>query len=1454
MQTFILFRSKNLYKQILGFFLITGFMISAYADEIGNDVPVQYRNCGITSLTRAGQLLNNHSFDALSMEINPAIYNMYDLYVSADLCKLKPVALKMSMEELHSLNGPAILHYTQKHFVTLQEIKDDMALIYDQKKGEKWMSLEELEEIWSGNLICFEETDQGRNLTVNELKSLFGYDSSYHSSYPPGHPVYPDDRTSCDDNKVRKSGCGGGAPEISVSPVDLNLKVEDMPLWYKGGKGPDINIELIYKNEASQPDIGIGLGSTQFYPLGVNVFFNYSTFYVEKPNDNIMVIMPNGLQLLYTYDAGSYIPPSEYYNTLETSGPGFVLTMKKSKTKYYYTDPNHSKITAIEDRNGNMISFFYDANYNLDYLEDANNRIVQVTTDANGRITQIQDPIGRTAIFAYDGEGYLTNITDMAGFESVLTYGQVPAWTGASIVTKKKITAVQTPLHTTSIQYEIPATIGSTIPLYRITLTNGNGDTQVYGWAPTFSDVTPTTAITSFKDFNGNITKYTIHMPSDRITQVVYPDIYSSTFYTYDQYGHRNSITMGGYVSTQVYDSTGNLLEETDFRNNLYQYAYDGNHNLTSIIDPMNRTATIGYDGNNNLTSIVTPVSTETFTYNADGNPASFTDANNNITTYDYDGNGYVSSVNFPVGDPDTYVYDAIGRLTSNTIRGVTRTFEYDDLDQITKITLPNGQSFSLTYDFKNIAVINDYREIESFFTYDCNHSCLLIHALIPEGNINLSRDAKGNLTELSINGQTTSYEYDNLDRIIRETNPDGTFRSFEHDEIGNVVSRMDENGNQTTYIYDYDLLTHINYSDNTADVEYKYNVNGELIEMIDGIGTVNLQYDDGGRLISVIGPTASDNITYTYDGIGNQLTMAKSGLSVTYTYDDLNRLSEVNSNHFSQTYTYDAVGNLIQKLNGNGSFTSYGFDNLNRLTDLNNKKSNDETISDFNLSYGSLMIENITDHVGSSFAYEYDNANQLVREHVLNNEGKTLWDNSFSYDSQGNRISISRNGVEDQYTYNANNQLTSMTKTMITVNGIIEADSGTTVYVENIKAKTTYLGNNTLTFTATDIPLDQSKDSIQRYARVNDILATVGDSSKFVCTSKNLPDGSVNILLYADIENVDPQNINTIYIKSNLVQYAYDANGNLIQRSSGGETTNYSYNADNLLIRVDLPDGDFEEYKYNGFGQLIEIYYNGNFSKRMVYDGYLSVCSIEDSSNNTTYFTRGLDIVGDIGSIIGSYSTPTDYVYHFYNHRGDIVGNIDNNEAVAYSTDYDAFGKPMGEVGQNISDFGYSSKQYNPISGLTNFGSRHYMLEINRWTSRDPIRYDGGFNIYGFNKNNPVNYIDPNGEFAVLTGLAILGVVLVVGKVIVEVSEATRSFNNAYDNKNTLEQGIYNGDQRAHEARGAAICNTASEAMDAGRSLPGAGGNYSISTSQLESATDAVKAGAGYLLDDDCD
>jgi RHS repeat-associated protein len=52
----------------------------------------------------------------------------------------------------------------------------------------------------------------------------------------------------------------------------------------------------------------------------------------------------------------------------------------------------------------------------------------------------------------------------------------------------------------------------------------------------------------------------------------------------------------------------------------------------------------------------------------------------------------------------------------------------------------------------------------------------------------------------------------------------------------------------------------------------------------------------------------------------------------------------------------------------------------------------------------------------------------------------------------------------------------------------------------------------------------------------------------------------------------------------------------------------------------------------------------------------------------------------------------------------------------------------------------------YDADTKLVRFGARDYDAETGRWTSKDPIRFAGGRNLYVYVANDPVNYRDPRG------------------------------------------------------------------------------------------------------------
>ncbi len=1258
-------------------------------------------------------------------------------------------AVFVSDADLDNVPTPCILHLSTNHYILLLDHQDGNFKIYDPAAVHiKSVSNSYMAQFNSKKAIVFSNEHTLVLLSDADLENTAG---AYSHEYPPPNQTEDGSQRGRSCRNRPQGECRnnrGGSPLISFNPIILNLVVEDMPMWYEAGVGQDILLDLVYNSNDQQEISGGAPSPTQYYPLGKRWSFSYASFYSIQSADAILLIMPDGARETFTFTGNSSTPAhSNNFNTFERytviGGYGYALTIKSTKMIYRYDNTFHHKLTSIEDKNGNVVTLNYNVAYNLESITDANGRSVEFTLNFAGRITKATDPLGRTAIFeyGYTNDEFLVGITDMGGYASTLDYESVQIVTQSGYVWQPQIVSITTPTGTSDIVWTATGVIGPNQLAFYWTFINPNGMSSrtyfAYGGA--------TTGVITTYDNNGNFDVTYVDLPNYRITHIVKPDPSASIFYGYNANGNLNSVTTGYFQEQFVYDEDGNITQFMNPSGKTTMFSYDENDNMETITDPMNNTIAFEYDNNDNVTSMVTPVSAEYYTWYPDGNLHTYTDGNSNLLTFNYDDFGYLTEIDYPSGNPTTIVNDDLGRAISSTDQGITLEYEYDGLNQITWIDYPDATSDQYVYDFQNLVETIDRGKRKINFAYDGMNQVLSVQG--PQGYLNLERDGNGNVTRFSINAQNTYYTYDGMNRLIAETNPDGTTKQYTYNEIGNVLTRIDEKGILTTYSYYFDLLTHIDYADNTPDVSFNYNANGMITQMSDGIGTTSYYYDDGGRLIGNTGSGQDDDFTYTWDSAFNRKTMVVDGLAVDYSFDDLNRLTQVASNFAGATYTYDDNSNLIKTEFGNDSYTDYTWDDLNRLASLYNKKSSGETISGFNyLINESTLLEQITDHRGIISNYEYDYSYQLINERVINQEGKTLWHNKFTYDNMGNRITLHKNGVSDHYTYNVNNQLTSLTTTSINVSGIVDGDSASNVYVEDMKAKTTYLGSNMLAFEAFDIPVSRGNDTIQLYARVNDVLATVGDSSKFICTTNTLPNEQINIYLFTDVENVDPENINTIYIKKDLIYYEYDENGNLMQRRSPADTMNYHYDAENRLTRIDLPGGDYEEYVYDGLGQRVKTMKNGNLFKSYVYDNIFEAVAIRDSENNTQFISRGLDYLGGIGGLVGAYDETNGNFTNYFNHRGDLINSTDSDEGIVFSGEYDAFGNMMALSGTQSTDFGFSSKEFDATSGLYNFGGRYYSTVENRWMTRDPAGYEAGFNLYAFVGNNPAMSVDPFG------------------------------------------------------------------------------------------------------------
>ena len=76
-----------------------------------------------------------------------------------------------------------------------------------------------------------------------------------------------------------------------------------------------------------------------------------------------------------------------------------------------------------------------------------------------------------------------------------------------------------------------------------------------------------------------------------------------------------------------------------------------------------------------------------------------------------------------------------------------------------------------------------------------------------------------------------------------------------------------------------------------------------------------------------------------------------------------------------------------------------------------------------------------------------------------------------------------------------------------------------------------------------------------------------------------------------------------------------------------------------------------------------------------------------------------------------------------------------------------DVFGKPEKVDGSWDLDelgFGFAGGMFDRETGLVRFGARDYDPMTGRWTSKDPIRFEGGRgNLYVYVGGDPVNRVD---------------------------------------------------------------------------------------------------------------
>ena len=278
--------------------------------------------------------------------------------------------------------------------------------------------------------------------------------------------------------------------------------------------------------------------------------------------------------------------------------------------------------------------------------------------------------------------------------------------------------------------------------------------------------------------------------------------------------------------------------------------------------------------------------------------------------------------------------YDAWGHVLQEIDPlGQITTYQYDQNGNLTFKQTPNQNFYTLlTYDYSNRLI----REEE---VYGGNR---LIKTY--------SYDYNGNrVTATDIFGHTTSYKYDEFNRLIQKINPpilgkSGFYQPIDkvsYDIFNNPTAKTDSN-NLTTKI----KYTHwgkpyeISYPDGSGEKSI-YNLDGTLAKVIDVNGTYTcFSYDYNNRKTKE--ETFSQNgillstKTWVYNAFHFIAEIDPMGVAKTYAYDYAGRLLSIKYGNTELWYVYDALNREagMWELYAPGRYrkTLITYDNLNRI------------------------------------------------------------------------------------------------------------------------------------------------------------------------------------------------------------------------------------------------------------------------------------------------------------------------------------------------------------------------------------------------------------------------------------------------------------------------------------------------------------------------------------------
>ena len=825
----------------------------------------------------------------------------------------------------------------------------------------------------------------------------------------------------------------------------------------------------------------------------------------------------------------------------------------------------------------------------------------------------------------------------------------------------------------------------------------------------------------------------------------------TETVNTYDLFGNASSVTTSGTgctnrTSSFLYDNTGRFaIRQTNPKGHIFQKAYDPRTGLIlSETDENNLTTTYVYDVFGRCDSIHYP----------DGTVTAFSRQWFTGTAVP---NAHWYIMNRTTGKPVAFEYfDLMGRTVCSRTDNTCIDKRYNSKGEVLKTSLP--------YPFASS------ESVKIWHNYQYDAYGRVTHETAPYTDLSYSYGARTCTVTDNLRGTSSSKTTDAAGRLVQASDPGGTiqygytFNTYN----GNTVLRMDvtTNGHTTTILTDQ-RGNRMKISDPDAGNIYcQYNAFGELTSQTDARGvTAAMTHDVLGR---VTGKTYSDStgvlrtVLYTYDqhsssnkGRGKLSYIALNGtVSETFLYDNVGRLSQkskvIDTTSYSEIYTYNSSGQIAALAYPDGYGVTFGYKSNGWLETVRQTANLKLLYKAYTYNkYGQITRCGYGNDLATDFTYNPDgvlvgmHTGNKHEDHSINplavtpNEmgrdgfpiidpieirfyiDSTIQNFGYSYDNAGRLVQRTQNSQYEAFTYDNLDRLTSFTQG--TIGGVTQTFSTTYNLQGNILSNTLagtyqYEGNKPHAVTSVT-PTADYPDAIS--------AAQCETEYNFLNQPSRIAEGNVEILLEY---GADGQRTKAVYKNNgNIVRTHYYISANYEKEiDSRGVVTHYHY------------------------------IYGAN--------GLAAVCMRRGSTDKIFYVHPDR---------LGSYTHITDEnkqvlrALHF-----DPWGNVKTD------TNWTVFAEnaPSSLYLSYRFDRGFTGHEHYADLKIINMNGRLYDPVIARFFSPDNFvqvpDFTQSYNRYSYCLNNPLQYVDPSGEFAWIP--------LVVGAVIGMVQGAVIASQNA--------------------------------------------------------------------------